>query len=175
MKQTSFLKKISLEHGGSLQKGRRKIARPLSTKTPIHLVFRSSRARDTWSFLRSANKIKVEILLRELSKKYGVKIYSFANAGNHLHVVVSVKRKESLRTFTRVFTQQVMFAITEAKKGAAQGRFWDAIYYSRMVRWGREFRALKNYLLINRMEAFGFSRAWIRAIDKDLGNRALET
>lgn len=91
----AFRKHFRTEHGGSLYKGRRKETRPLASKRPMHVVFRSSRARGAWSFLHSDNRASVEKLARDTA-------------------------------------------------------------YTRVVRWGREFIALRRYLLRNDLEAVGF-------------------
>jgi hypothetical protein len=38
----------SVEHGGQLRIGRRKIARPFSGRLPLHVVLQSTRARGSW-------------------------------------------------------------------------------------------------------------------------------
>jgi REP element-mobilizing transposase RayT len=139
------------EHGGSLARGRRKTARPI---------------------LR--HKKAIAALLDSLADKHKVRVYSFANVGNHLHLVVSVHRREALKNFMRVFTQVVMFAVTGARKGAPKGKFWDTLYYSRVARWGREFSTLKRYLAKNKLESLGFSRGWVDRIFLDTVNIALE-
>lgn len=161
------------EHGGSLAKGKRKGRRPLAAKTPIHVVLRSSRARGPWSMLTRKNRALVGARVYELADRFGVRIYSFANVGNHLHLVVSVKRRQSLQNFMRVLTQAIMFIVTGARKGTPKGPFWDSTYYSRVSAWGAPFRRLKRYLLKNRMEAFGFSRSWVDLVTASPFNRAL--
>lgn len=173
MKQLSFLQKPRTEHGGSLAKGKRKCARPIATRTPIHIVLRSSRAKSEWSLLNARNRKATAGLVSTLAKTYGVRVYSYANVGNHLHLLVSVKRRESLRTYMRVLTQAIMFAVTGAKKGTPKGPFWDASYYSRLSAWGKPFLSLKRYLLKNRMEAFGFSRTWVDMVADHTTNREL--
>jgi len=173
MKQLSFWKKPLKEHGGSLNKGKRKSARPIVTKSPMHIVLRASRARGPWSLLAGKNRKTVEECVYALAKRYGVRVYSFANVGNHLHLLLSVKKRESLRNYMRVLSQAIMFLVTGARKGSPKGAFWDSTYYSRIVSWGREYRALQKYFLKNRMEAFGFSRAWVDMTCKTDLNKSL--
>ena len=162
-----------LEYGGSLRKGRRKTARPIATRTPIHLVLRSSRARGAWNMLRPRHARAVNFLVVTLAERYDVRVYSFANVGNHLHIIASVKRREALRNFMRVLTQMIMFRVTGACKGSPQGRFWDSSYYSRVASWGAEYKRLRRYLQKNHLEAFGFSRQWVDDIFNHPVNRAL--
>src|SRR5215213_6577840 len=92
-RQMSFFKAPSLEHGGDLRRGRRKIARPFDPKRPLHVVLHSEQARGKWSFLHQEHKLKIERFIYSLSDKWGVKIYEYANVGNHLHLLVQAKTK----------------------------------------------------------------------------------
>jgi hypothetical protein len=146
-----------LEHGGSVRKGRRKRKRPFDAKRSMHLVMRSSRARGAWSFLHRRNKGAIHTLLVDLCDRYQVKLYRYENVGSHLHLIVRFPSRKELRAFLRVFAQGVMFLVTGARKGQPKGRFFDAIAYTRVVNWGREFTILKNYLWKNALVALGFA------------------
>lgn len=152
----SFKKHFRTEHGGSLYKGKRKEARPLTVKSPIHIVFRSSRARGKWSFLHPQNRASVQKLVRKIASRFDVKIQQIANSGNHLHIIAQGKHRTGLQSFLRTCPAMLARKITGAKKGSPAGRFWDALAYTRIVNWGRELVALKRYLLRNDLEAVGF-------------------
>lgn len=156
------------EHGGDVRRGKRKLARPLATKRPLHLVFRSTKARGAKSFLHRRHKAAIHVFLLETAERFGIKLFRYENVGNHLHLVVQGRSRREIRAFLRVFPQKVMFQVTGACKGNPQGRFFDAIAYSRVVSWGREFEVLKNYLWKNAMEALGFRRGEL-ALWSDLG------
>lgn len=147
-----------VEHGGDVRRGKRKLARPLATKRPLHLVFRAVKAKGTKSFLHRNHKGLIHLLLLETAERFFVKIIRYENVGNHLHVIIQGRTRAGIRAFLRVFPQKVMFQVTGARKGAPKGRFFDSIAYSRLVNWGREFRIVKTYLWKNAMEALGFGR-----------------
>ena len=90
-RQISFLKASKKIFGGSLVKGNPRTARPLSTKHPIHLVMRSTKATGEKSFLRKAHASKIEAVITKHANINGVKVYRYANAGNHLHLVVNLQ------------------------------------------------------------------------------------
>jgi REP element-mobilizing transposase RayT len=161
--QLQLFAKPELEYGGSSRKGRRKIQRPFDRKLPLHLVFRSAKARGHKSFLHRRNKGAIQDLLGRLADRYGVKVYRFENVGNHLHLLAKFPARRELKAFLRVFAQGVMFRVTGACKGNPQGRFFDAVAYSKVVSWGREFRALKAYLWKNALESLGFGREQVLA------------
>jgi hypothetical protein len=149
------------EHGGSIRKGKRKLARPISTKQPLHLVMRSSRAKGQWSFLHSRNRGVILGLVAETADRYGIRVDRFDNVGNHLHFVMQGKNRLLIRSFLKVLPQKIMFAVTGAKKGNPVGRFFDGIVYSRLVTWGREYEILRSYLWKNALEALGLDRVTI--------------
>jgi hypothetical protein len=165
--QFQFFARAPLDHGGSVRKGKRKIQRPFDRKRPMHLVLRSTRAKEDWNFLHRRNKGAIHSLLVDLTERYGVKLYKFENVGNHLHLLAMSPSRRELQAFLRVFAQRVMFQVTGARKGNPQGRFFDAIAYSRVVSWGREFAALKSYLWKNALESLGFSGDEIRRARKN--------
>lgn len=146
------------EHGGDVRRGKRKLARPIATKRPMHVVFRSSKARGEKSFLHRRNKGEIHLLLLETAERFGIKVFRYENVGSHLHLVIQGRKREAIRAFLRVFPQKIMFQVTGARKGSPRGRFFDTIAYSRVVNWGREFDVLMNYLWKNAMEALGFRR-----------------
>jgi REP element-mobilizing transposase RayT len=143
-------------HGGGKKQGRRKTARPISTKTPMHLVLRSSRARGEWSLLRKQSEVESE--LHKTAKKFRIRVYKLANVGNHLHLLVQARRREDFQNFLRVFTQGVVFLVTRARKGNPIGKFWDKLAFSRVVDWGTDWRGMLTYLEKNILEGRGMPR-----------------
>jgi REP element-mobilizing transposase RayT len=160
MKQLSFGSRFHLaprtEHGGATRLGRRKLSRPIDTKRPIHLVLRSSRARGAWSLRGSNTERLVRQAMRRYARRYAIRVYGFANAGNHLHLLVRSKCRFALQDFLRVFAGVIARMVTGARKGGAVGKFWDAIAYSRIVGWGRDFFGALAYVVQNEFEAMGY-------------------
>lgn len=147
--------KVHTEHGGSIRKGQRKLRRPLDPKRPIHLVLRSSKARGALSLWHHKHAWKVELLTRKCARRFGVRIYEYANAGNHLHLVVRGSTREGLQNFFRKFAGATAQLVTGAKKGRAFGKFWDSVIYTRVLEWGRSLRSARNYVTLNAIESGG--------------------
>lgn len=156
-KQRPLFEKCSsnTEHGGASREGKRKVARPLATKKAMHLVLCSSRAREGWSFLRSKNYAAIELILKDLARRYGIRVMGFENVGNHLHLLVQGKSRPLLKAFLRDLPAKIAKAVTGAKKGNQVGRFFDQIIFTRVVEWGRDLARLRNYFVKNRLEANG--------------------
>jgi hypothetical protein len=78
-------------------------------------------------------------------------IYEFANAGNHLHLLIRAKCRFALQDFLRAFAGVVARLITGARKGRPIGKFWDFLAYSRVVTWGRDFFGVRAYIVQNEL------------------------
>lgn len=102
--------------------------------------------------LRAEHRTRIERLIQRASTGHGVRVYRFSNVGNHLHLLVRARTREGFQNFLRVITAQTAALVTGARKGNPRGKFWDALAYSRVVGWGREFKKLQAYLSKNLLE-----------------------
>jgi hypothetical protein len=143
--------------GGSRLKSHPKQARPLSTKAPIHLVLRSENARGARSFLR-VSKEAHEVFARTCAKR-GIKIYKYANVGNHFHVIVRLSKLFQWKPFIRELTSRLAALV----EGPA--KFWTGRPFTRILHgWGKNFRTAIDYVVLNQMEAAGLlTRREVRA------------
>jgi len=168
--------------GASLLKGSHpKKKRPFSSKLPMHLVLKSSKAHGNSSFLlhnKSLSKI-----LETQSARHFVKIYSLANAGNHLHLIVQAPSREHLAAFLRAITGRIAQLLAAQASLQAQPRnkasmhaqprepaqpetagFWDARPFSRLMSWGKDFKGVARYIALNSTQMLGMSRSNLRAM-----------
>src|SRR5688500_16570410 len=83
--------------GALLKKSHAKTARVIATKAPIHLVMRSSLATGEKSFLFRARRI--EAVIQKQAARFGVRLYDFANSGNHLHLLVLATNRRAFKNF----------------------------------------------------------------------------
>jgi REP element-mobilizing transposase RayT len=140
-------------HGGTVSTGLRKIARPLDTRRPVHLVLKSSHARGQKSFLSPTHRLAIKRILKERARQFHVTVHHYENVGNHLHIVASFPRRESFRNFLRTVTALIARAGTGARRGKPFGqRFWDGLAFTRVIAWGRDLSGMRNYLLKNSIE-----------------------
>ena len=145
------------DFGGILITGNAREQRPLSTKRPLHLVMRSSLARGERSFLSPRRSKAVRELIYRSGKKQGVKIYRFANSGNHLHLIVLPSSRGAYFRFIRSISGRLARLVLGAERGRAQGiKFWDALPFTRVLEWGRDYLRTCDYLKQNTLEALGF-------------------
>ena len=169
--QLSLLKKEKSAYGGELRKkvsGRLR-ARPLATKETMHLVMRSSQAKGVWSFRNSKNARRVSQIIEKFSFKYGVRVISMANAGNHLHLQIKLSSRHAYPPFIRAVTGAIAMAVTGKNRWTAGGsraatpkNFWDYRPFTRVVQGFCAYLTLKDYVRINEIEGYGHSRTEAR-------------
>lgn len=143
-------------HGGEHSRGRRKLYRPISSVHAMHITLRSSLAKGQWSFLHARHRSYLREFIPKLARLFGVRLYSFSNNGNHIHLLARAYSRGALKRFLMALTGRIAQRITGARKGKPLGKkFFDYIPFSRIVSWGRDFRAVKSYVLQNELEALG--------------------
>ncbi|MGZ3687846.1 MAG: hypothetical protein ACXVBW_06080 [Bdellovibrionota bacterium] len=141
------------EHGSGIRERRRKLARPIAKNRCLHLTLRSERAKGHWSLFQERNERHVKHLVHALARKRGVRIYQYANSGNHLHILLHPKSgREEFQRYLKTLTGLIARHVTGARKGQAKGKFWDGLAYTRLVEWGRDFINAKRYVIQNEDE-----------------------
>ncbi|MGE3975433.1 MAG: transposase [Bdellovibrionales bacterium] len=170
-KQIEMLGRQNLAYGGELLKTRqgRSRGRPLDTKNSMHMVLRSSKAVGTWSFKEPKNDKKIREIVIKFTQKYGVKLISLGNVGNHLHFHIKLGKRHTYKPFIRALTAAIAMAVTGASrwnplKKEAKDKFWDYRPFTRVVQSWRAFLTLKDYIKINQYEGGGLKREHARMI-----------
>lgn len=162
-KQIKMLSKMNSSYGGELMKRRsgRTQARPLATRHTMHMVLRSTKAKGEFSFKKTKNNRAIGLIVGKFSKKYGVQVLSLANVGNHLHFHIKLGNRYAYRPFIRAVTAAIAMAVTGVsrwKKGDGS-KFWDYRPFTRVIDGGMTaFLRVRDYVRINQLEGFGFSR-----------------
>jgi len=154
MRQASFgfTKNYPKEFGGSLLLGKRKEARPLSTKHPIFMTLKSTHT----SFFNPSTR-SLERVIREYAAKYQIKIHEFSLNWTHIHFAISIPSKENYLAFIRTLTAEIVRLLSKALGKNLKGLF-DLRPHSRIVTWGRELKSVIDYIILNQMEAWGLIR-----------------
>ena len=186
MRQTSFsfIQDYKKQFGGSLLLGKRKSKRPLSTKSPIHLILKS----ESGKFFNPRNE-SLDQLIRYQAKKFNIKIYDLAQNWSHIHLLIRLHSREDYVKFIRALTSIMAARIrrhlkqkAESKTSSLQRGYknrsldlnlgsstdisakvseWNLTKiftlrpFTRVVSWGRDFRNALLYHRINILEAFG--------------------
>jgi putative transposase len=177
--QTSFFKtnwKHHLCHGGSLRKKRAgRGQRPLSTREPLHVVFKVNRAVLRHKTLRSPmGHALIHNIVDKYGKKFFVKIEQISVQGDHCHLLVRAKRRSKFHDFFRVVAGQIAQRlqlegllnpkVTDApadlragpSRAVSKGTgLWKYRPFSRVVRGWRCYKIVRDYIQLNELEALG--------------------
>jgi REP element-mobilizing transposase RayT len=151
----------AVSHGGFHTKGKRKTLRPIDPKQALHVVLKSSKARGVLSLLHPKNCGPIHDFTHELAKRWGVRLYRYANVGNHIHLLVKVPSRAIWKRFLRELAGTIALIVTGARKGAplskndTQRGFWDGLAFTRIVHFGRDFDGMGRYLIKNLFEGAG--------------------
>ena len=142
--------------GGSLlRNSHAKEKRPITIKTPMHLVLRSDIAKGSRSLLNFERR--VQKIIYNQGRKFGVKIYRLSNVGNHLHLLILPRSRRAFQGFIRAIAGLIARSVLRAERGQSRGlKFWDQRPFTRVISWGRDYARACEHLLQNTLEALGF-------------------
>ena len=113
---------------------------------------------------RPNHRKKIDQITRKFAQKYGVRVLSLANVGNHLHFHIQLTNLFTYKPFMRAMSGSIAMAITGVNRWTKVNdgrklRFWDYRPFSRVIAGGlKAFLAVKDYVQINKLEGFGFKR-----------------
>ena len=163
---------MASQFGGALLKGNPKEKRPLTLKTPLHLVLKSQKAFGPSSMLAKAHAKKIDQLVRKQAAACGIKIYHFVNVGNHLHLVVRLQDRRLYRVFIRAVSGLIARQVLGTERGpqveaqetsadievisetkTKKTQFWVARPFTRLVTWGPDYKGLALYMKKNQAQA----------------------
>jgi putative transposase len=162
--QLKLLKNEIKAYGGELRNTRkgRQGPRPISTKSSMHMVLRSTKARGDWSFKKRRNAERIEEIIGRFAKKYGVHVKRIGNVGNHLHLEVQLSNRYTYKPFIRAITSAIAMAITGVSRwnrAKSSEKFWDYRPFTRVIQGFKALLDLRDYIHINQLEGFGCDRA----------------
>lgn len=100
--------------------------------------------------------IVVNETVRRTAAKHGVKIYQFANVGNHLHLLIKIPSVRQWAAFIRELSGRIAQQVMELVDSASIEKFWRFRPYTRIVRsWKKAYKSVKDYVYLNQVEAEG--------------------
>jgi len=152
----SFQNDYKKEFGGSILQGKRKSARPLSTRKPIHLILKCSGK----SVFNPSNR-KLENLVRNQANKYGIKIYEIAFNWSHVHLLIKLPSRDAYVAFIRTVTSLIVSFVSKAQGIVSKSKsldlksIFDLRPYTKILSWGKQFQRVVEYVELNTLEALG--------------------
>lgn len=170
--KTKFARKPDRFGGGQRTTRASRTFRPVSITKSMHLIMKSGHAKGAWSFSTPKNRRMITRLTKSFAEKYGVKVLSAANAGNHLHFHIKVKSPGTFKAFLRALSGAIAIKVTGASKvNQLKTKFWTQTPFTRFVHGIQDFLRISDYLLVNKAEGFGHSRQVAELFIKNV-NRA---
>ena len=138
-KQLSLFPMANPHAAFKIENGRRKSARPLSSRQPIHLILKAGHT------IRQ-HESKLVSLWHKLGAKMGLKTYGLVVAHDHVHGVIKIHNRKAYHRFIRALTGllSLIFKIQ-----------WRHRPVTRLATWGQDFKRLRVYLKLNKLEASG--------------------
>jgi REP element-mobilizing transposase RayT len=123
------------------EKGRRKSARPLSTRHTIHLILKSKG--------RTLRKQERAIIRnwKTFGSQFGVRTYGLVVNTDHIHGAIRIHSRDLYRKFITALTG-LLSRILQIK--------WATLPATRIVVWGNDFKRLLKYIKLNEWEALGY-------------------
>ena len=173
-----LFKDVSPVFGGELlKKSHAKTKRPVTTKSAMHVTLRSSMAVNERSFLYKGKTDRIRDVINNQAKRFDIKIYNFAINSNHLHLLVKLQYRDSYNKFIRAISGIIARIALGAEKGKAVlkdllQRFWDALPFSRIVAWGKDYINTFYYVFENDLESGGFIKYRHRGRKRQRGKKA---
>ena len=136
-----------------------KSKRPMDSKKALHLVLRSTHAKNDRSFKHQNHESRIWEIISNQARRTGIKIYAYANSGNHLHLLLRAKLREDFTSFIRAVTGLIARQVGQCERGAPlKKKFWDARPFSRVVSFTKkEFAGVKTYIYRNTLETIGWA------------------
>ena len=149
--------KFKDQHGGELRKKRRgRKARPLSTKDPIHLVFKADRTKLKKGFRSPLGFHICNSVIKKYAKRFFVKIDQLSVNGDHIHLIVRLSKRSFGQYFFRVVAGQIAqqfknnaFWVTDTPSP------WKHRPFTRVIRGWKAYNTARNYVILNEKEARG--------------------
>jgi len=160
MKQQSF-QKTNWDHrfcyGGELRKSRQgRGMRPLSTRDPLHLVFKVRPGELKKGLRNPMTHTLVHRLLKKYSKKFFIKVEQFSVNADHIHLLVRCCKRSFFHNFFRVFAGQIAQHATHTFNTKKEGKMlWKTRPWSRVIRGYKAYLQVRGYVKMNALEASG--------------------
>ena len=168
--------KFQFNHGGILRQQRRgRKQRPLSSREPLHLVFKARRYVIKESSFRGRRSYMLcHAIIRKYSVKFFVKIEQVSIQGDHIHLLVRCSRRTHYQSFFRVVAGQIaqsfqkhglLKSVTDTpNKPATHRKLWMYRPFTRVVRSFRALKILRDYIQLNEQEALGLINYNVRRL-----------
>ena len=149
---------FNLSHGGELRKKKKgRGPRPLSSKEPLHVVFKVAQFKLRHKSLRTPRSYKLSLeIIEKYAKHFAVKIEQRSVQKDHIHLLIRTSRRKHYHHFFRVVAGQIAQRFEKAGQIMTDTpKFWKYRPFSRVVKGWKSYIIVRNYIQLNEKEAIG--------------------
>jgi REP element-mobilizing transposase RayT len=158
-------------HGGALRKSSRgRGARPISTRDPLHLVFKVDKLAVKGGLRQPRTFALMNALLKKYSCRFHVKVEQFSIQTDHVHLLVRGQRRSCLQSFFRVLAGQFAQVLTDTFARKHEGvKVWKYRPFSRVVKGFKPYKIVRDYIQLNELEGLGrpYSKDRLRGLSTE--------
>ncbi len=153
----------NLSHGGALRNRRKgRFMRPLSTKEPLHLVFKINKSVLTKGLRHPKNFSLISHLFRKYGTHFFIRIEQLSIQNDHIHCLIRAPKRRLYLNFFRVVAGQIaqrLQMVTDTQGNVrTTTKLWKHRPFSRVVRGLKAYAIIRNYIQLNEKEALGIIR-----------------
>lgn len=164
-KQLSLIKqshKYALSHGGILRRSRNgRTTRPLSTKEPLHLVFKINKSKVCTSLRLPKNHLTVMRLFKKYAAHFKIRIDQISIQNDHIHCLIRAPKRRAYISFFRVIAGQIaqnflynyFYSISSVTDTPNIQKLWKFRPFSRVICGFKAYTIVRNYIQLNEKEA----------------------
>lgn len=187
MKQFKLFKTSSphqFSYGGTFRNQRKgRGQRPLSSKDPLHVVFKIKKYKLRSKSLRTFENFKlVHEIIEQYARRFFIRVEQCSVQADHIHLLIRTGRRSQFHHFFRVVAGQIaqrfekagrFTVVTDTPKsskvrragamsrdesvrgGGVKEKPWKHRPFSRVVRGWRAYVIVRDYIQLNEMEILG--------------------
>jgi REP element-mobilizing transposase RayT len=151
MRQLSlgFLNDYKKEFGGSLLIGKRKTARPIVVKKPMHLILKTTKLSPF-----NPTNYKLEKIIKQYALRYKITIYDYSLNWSHIHLTMKLPNRAAYFAFIKTVTAALISFLSKALKRDLKGLF-NLRPYTKIITCKKQFENAIDYMELNQQEALG--------------------
>ena len=154
---------FNLSHGGELRKKKNgRGQRPLSSKEPLHVVFKVVPFQLRLKSLRAPRSFKLILeIVEKYARHFTVKIEQRSVQKDHIHLLIRTSRRKHYHHFFRVIAGQIAQRfekaglLSDAQQVTDTPKLWKYRPFSRVVKGWKSYKIVRNYIQLNEKEALG--------------------
>jgi REP element-mobilizing transposase RayT len=147
--QMAFASNYKKEFGGSLLIGKRKTARPLAVKKPMHLILKTTKVSPF-----NPTNYKLEKIIKRFADRYKITVYDYSLNWSHIHLTIKLPNRAAYFAFIKTVTAALISYLSRVSGKNLKGLF-DLRPFTKIITCKKQFENAIDYMILNQQEALG--------------------